>query len=94
MDKKISQIVHELFDVDVDVILTRPDPQFGDYATNAALQLAKPLGKNPREIAESIAEKLREEEGIEDVSVAGPGFINIKLSDQLLLKTHSRATSA
>ena len=93
MDKKISQIVHELFDVDVDVILTRPDPQFGDYATNAALQLAKPLGKNPREIAESIAEKLREEEGIEDVSVAGPGFINIKLSDQLLLKAVERVPS-
>ncbi|HEX6416164.1 MAG TPA: arginine--tRNA ligase [Candidatus Saccharimonadales bacterium] len=90
MDEKISQIIRELFDVDADVTLSRPDPQFGDYATNAALQLAKPLGKNPREIAESIAQKLREEEGIEDVSVAGPGFINIKLTDDLLLKAVER----
>lgn len=85
MDKKISQIIQDLFDVEANVVLTRPDPQFGDYATNAALQLAKPLGKNPREIAEAIAERLRREEGIAEVNVAGPGFINIMLSDELLL---------
>jgi len=90
MDKKISQIIRELFDVDADVVVTRPDPQFGDYATNAALQLAKPLGKNPREIAESIAEKLRDEAGVKEVGIAGPGFINIMLTDDLLLEAAAR----
>jgi arginyl-tRNA synthetase len=85
MDIKISQAVRELFDVTQDVILTRPDPQFGDYATNIALQLAKPLGKNPREIAEAIAVKLRETGDYSEVAVAGPGFINIRLSDEALL---------
>ena len=85
MDTKISQIVHELFDVSQDVTLTRPDPQFGDYAMNVALQLAKPLGKNPREIAEAIAEKLRETGEFSEVTVAGPGFINIRLSDAAVL---------
>src|SRR5690606_25585397 len=85
MDKIISQIIHELFELDAEVVLSRPDEQFGDWATNVALQLAKPLGKNPREIAEQIAEKLRETGEYAEVSVAGPGFINIKLSDAALL---------
>jgi arginyl-tRNA synthetase len=85
MDTKISQLINELFNVDVRVDLTRPDPQFGDYATNIAMQLAKPLGKNPREIAEKIAVKLRENEDFAQVSIAGPGFINIRLSDAALL---------
>lgn len=86
MDKKISAAIKELFDIDINVAVTRPEPQFGDYATNVALQLAKPLGKNPREIANSIAEKLRSNEEFGDVSVAGAGFINIRVSD-LVLKT-------
>jgi arginyl-tRNA synthetase len=85
MDTKISQLINELFNVDVRVDLTRPDPQFGDYATNIAMQLAKPLGKNPREIAEKIAVKLRENEDFAQVSIAGPGFINIRLSVAALL---------
>ena len=85
MDKKISQLIKELFDVDSDVVLTRPDPQFGDYATNVAMQIAKPLGRNPREIAEEIAVKLRENEDFTEVSIAGPGFINIRLGDTALL---------
>ncbi|QWQ32337.1 hypothetical protein KOY48_00325 [Candidatus Minimicrobia naudis] len=85
MEQIISQVVKQLFDQDISVQLTRPDPKFGDFATNVALQLAKPLGKNPREIAETIAEKLRKQEEFSEVSVAGPGFINVKLSDQAVL---------
>jgi arginyl-tRNA synthetase len=85
METKVSQLVQELFGVQTPVVLTRPDAQFGDYATNVALQLAKPLGKNPRDIAEEIAAKLRENEDFTDVTVAGPGFINIRLGDAALL---------
>lgn len=85
MDNKIAQVVKELFNIDVEVRLTRPEPQFGDYATNVALQLAKPVGKSPREIADQIADKLRESESFTDVTVAGPGFINIHLSGAELL---------
>ena len=85
MNADISKVVHELFGVnDIDVILTRPDSKFGDYSTNVAMQLAGQLNKNPREIAEKIAEKLRENSDISDVSIAGPGFINIRLSDNVL----------
>jgi len=51
----------------------------GDYATNVALQLAKPAGRPPREVAELIATRLREAEGIDKVEVAGPGFLNVTL---------------
>ena len=59
MNETIFQILQKLYDVQTDVVLTRPDAKFGDYATNVALQLAKPLGRNPREIAEEIAGELR-----------------------------------
>jgi arginyl-tRNA synthetase len=63
------------------VLVERPkNPDHGDYATNAALQLAKPAGRPPREVAERIAAHLREADGIAEVDIAGPGFLNIRLS--------------
>jgi arginyl-tRNA synthetase len=56
------------------------DASHGDVATNAAMVLAKPLGTNPRALADIIAEKLKEDADVVDVTVAGPGFINIRLS--------------
>ncbi|HEV7310699.1 arginine--tRNA ligase [Ensifer sp.] len=56
------------------------DPSHGDVATNAAMVLAKPLGMNPRALAELIVEKLKQDSEVVDVSVAGPGFINVRLS--------------
>ena len=51
----------------------------GDLATNAAMMLAKPAGKNPKELAATIAERIRLAADVEKVEVAGPGFINITL---------------
>src|ERR1700687_6012833 len=51
----------------------------GDMATNAAMVLAKDAGRKPRELAESIAEKLRTDALVAKVEVAGPGFINLTL---------------
>jgi arginyl-tRNA synthetase len=56
------------------------DSSHGDVATNAAMVLAKPLGTNPRALADIIAEKLKEDADVVEVTVAGPGFINIRLS--------------
>jgi arginyl-tRNA synthetase len=55
------------------------DPTHGDIATNAAMVLAKDAGKKPRELAEAIAEKLRADDLVARVEVAGPGFINLTL---------------
>jgi len=56
----------------------------GDYATNVALQLAKAAGCASREIAELIALRLRRQEGVAQVDIAGPGFLNITLADEAL----------
>lgn len=56
------------------------DASHGDVATNAAMVLAKPLGTNPRALAEVIVEKLRQDPEVAEVTVAGPGFINVRLS--------------
>ncbi|HKC27994.1 MAG TPA: arginine--tRNA ligase [Jatrophihabitans sp.] len=64
-----------------DVVIERPrNPEHGDYATNVAMRLAKAAGKPPREVAELIAARLRQEPGIERVDVAGPGFLNITVA--------------
>lgn len=63
-----------------DLPVERPkNRDHGDWASNAALKLAKLVGANPRELANEIAEALAQAEGIESVDVAGPGFINITL---------------
>lgn len=87
MDTKISQTIHDLFGFEAVVTLTRPDPQFGDYATNVAMQLAKKIGKNPRQIAEEVAAKLREAGVFSEVTIAGPGFINLRVAAKNLAET-------
>jgi arginyl-tRNA synthetase len=57
------------------------DPSHGHLATNAAMVLAKPAGKRPRDLAELLAERLRGLPAVVEVAVAGPGFINLRLDD-------------
>jgi arginyl-tRNA synthetase len=61
--------------------LERPKERtHGDYATSVALQIAKPMGKNPREVAQVIVDQLIGLENISKVEIAGPGFINLTLN--------------
>ncbi|OBF86372.1 arginine--tRNA ligase [Mycobacterium sp. 852002-51163_SCH5372311] len=72
-------------DLDVSVLpqtvtVERPrNPEHGDYASNLALQLAKKVGANPRDLAGWLAEALTQVDGIASAEVAGPGFINMRL---------------
>ncbi|HVQ52885.1 MAG TPA: arginine--tRNA ligase [Mycobacterium sp.] len=62
------------------VTVERPrNPEHGDYATNIALQLAKKVGANPRELAGWLAEALANHDGIASADVAGPGFVNLRI---------------
>ena len=56
------------------------DPAHGDMATNAAMVLAKPAGRKPREIAEALAPRLAADPRIAAAEVAGPGFLNLRLA--------------
>jgi len=87
LEQAVVAAVKDVFDTDVAVELARPDEQFGDYATNVALKLGNQLGKNPREIADALAVQLRSSAATElaNVSVAGPGFLNLTVSDKTLV---------
>lgn len=86
-DKLIQALalsVKQLFDLDITPELTRPDAKFGDFACNISLQLAGRLGKNPREVAEQLKGSLESAEFVRQVDIAGPGFLNIWLTDRAL----------
>jgi arginyl-tRNA synthetase len=73
----------------VDIERTR-DAAHGDFATNVALQLAKPARRNPRQLAQAILDALPASELIERAEIAGPGFINFHLSAQAYQQELSR----
>lgn len=86
LEQSISDICKELYDVDVEIELTRPDNKFGDYATNVALKIAKQLNLPPIDIATNLGDHVRGSAShIKSVEVAGGGFLNIKLSDEALV---------
>ena len=67
--------------VPASVTVERPRQKgHGDYATNVALQLAKKAGTNPRALAGLVQERLACVDGVADVEIAGPGFLNISVS--------------
>jgi arginyl-tRNA synthetase len=82
----IEALTRALADVaGVDVELERPaDPTHGDYATNVALRLAGGRRQSPREVAAELAPGIAAIDGIADVEVAGPGFLNITVDDHWL----------
>ena len=89
----INQLIEEKFNIKTEVSLTRPRPEFGDFATNIAMQLAGKLSKNPREIAEELADELSKNEIFENVEIAGPGFLNLRVSAKELEKILSQEFS-
>ncbi len=69
------------------------DLQFGDYQSNAAMMLAKPAKKNPRELAQQIVDLL--DSDLAETSIAGPGFINFKITPEAWAKhVHLQAQDA
>ncbi len=69
----------------LDAVTVEPprDPAHGDMATNAAMVLAKPAGLKPRDIAETLAARLRADPRLAAAEVAGPGFLNMRLAPAL-----------
>ncbi len=70
----------------IEPALTRPsDPSFGDWSTNLAMTLARPLKKRPAEIAGLLRDRMKlSAAGVESVDIAGPGFMNFRLDPKLI----------
>lgn len=84
LEKYVNEVIKDLgYETDVKIEKSKMK-EFGDYQINAAMSLAKQAGKNPREIAQEIVNKF--DDRFTNVNIQGPGFINISLSDNLLLK--------
>ncbi|MCY7394151.1 MAG: arginine--tRNA ligase [Leptolyngbyaceae cyanobacterium CAN_BIN12] len=88
LKKRLEQALSIAFGTDyatVDPILEpASNPKFGDYQANVAMALAKPLGQAPRAIAEQIVQHLDVSDLCEPPTVAGPGFINLRLKTDYL----------
>ncbi|MFY8031835.1 MAG: arginine--tRNA ligase, partial [Devosia sp.] len=84
--ERVSNTLKTLYPEVSDDVLARlvveppRDPAHGDLSSNAAMVAAKPLGKNPREIATALAEAFKNDPDVTSVEVAGPGFINFRLA--------------
>lgn len=92
-------MIHAGADTDADpVIKPSSKPQFGDYQANGVMGIAKKLGKNPKDFAQSVLENLHQTQALAGVvdkfEIAGPGFINIFLSDEFLAKSAQTARTA
>ena len=83
----LATVIKNVFNQELIPELTRPDEQFGDYATNIALQLAGKLGKKPRDVAEELVHAAQPElqDYVQEMTIAGPGFINLTLHDHVLM---------
>ena len=85
--KEISVVLKSELDYSIkaeEIVIERPqDEEHGDFSANIALTIAKDIKKSPREIAQTIADKLTKSkiEEIANVEIAGPGFINFKLKE-------------
>jgi arginyl-tRNA synthetase len=85
----IESAVTKLFGItSVKVDITRPDPKFGDFATNIALQISKDVKQNPKDVALNIVNNLNSGDygWLKSASVAGPGFINIFINDSYIVR--------
>jgi len=73
-----------------------PKPELGDYSSNAAMLLARSLGEQPREVAERLGEVLGERLGddLDRVEVAGPGFLNLFMSDRWFARSVAAIVAA
>lgn len=100
MQNELKKIIQRIIDTEVDFSIEHPaDLSHGDYSTNIAMVLAKQMQKNPREMADNLADQLRQKidanqnskieepyNQIEKIEVAGPGFINFYLKPEFFAR--------
>jgi len=86
---ELVRAARELGAGDVEPVIERPrDPALGDWATNLAMALARPLRKRPADIAAALRDRMHlEDAGVERVEIAGPGFMNFRLDPRYVAES-------
>ncbi len=95
MKETLKELIHRSLvaigapaDTEIKIELTR-DPKFGDLSCSAAMGLARPLKKNPRQIAQDIIDNMPGKEMFSNIEIAGPGFINFTFTAPFMQKSLS-----
>ena len=88
--KKVEDIICKIindtgYSVEKVILKASSRPDLGDYQINEAMMFGKQYGEDPRQVASKIADKLGENAMFDNVNIAGPGFINFKLSNEFLI---------
>jgi len=81
-----ESLKHLGYDVENINLLPSKVKELGDFQINEAMPLAKKYGKNPRVIAEEIVEELKKDSKFTNINIAGPGFINVTLTNEFLVE--------
>ena len=86
---ELARAARELGAGDVEPVIERPrDPSLGDWASNIAMALARPLRMRPAEIAAALRDRMHlEDAGVESVEIAGPGFMNFRLDPRYVAES-------
>lgn len=86
VEEKILEIIKKLgYDIEQVTLQPSSRKEFGDYQINDAMALGKKNGKNPRVVAEEIVKELEKETCFTNINIAGPGFINLTLTNEFLI---------
>ena len=82
----LNDNVKRIFNIELDEcdIQNSTKPEFGDFQSNFAMTNSKKLGQNPRQIATTLIESFNGQDIIEKIEVAGPGFINIFVKNEII----------
>lgn len=86
LQELVQKFVKNEFGLDQVPVFVRSDEAHGDFSCNIAMQLAGKVGSSPREIAEKVALYIKDSNLVKSVDIAGPGFINVRLSDEVIYK--------
>ena len=89
LQNQVSEVLQSLYGAELEVSLCLADinicpEEFGHYQCNSALRLSKLLKKNPRQVADAIVDRLKEDKKFAKIEIAGPGFINFTFSSEFL----------
>ncbi len=86
LENDVKKLISEAgYNLDNFILQVSNRPDLGDYQINDAMTLASIYHENPRQIAEKVKEKLDSDPRFTNINIAGPGFINISLSDSFLI---------